>query len=213
MKTGYGQRQLKPHLKLTLSRKSKNKTMNVIQAELKEVLIVEPDVFKDHRGFFMETYNRIRYDGIGIQRHFVQDNLSFSRQRTLRGLHYQAKHPQAKLVQVISGEIYDVAVDIRAQSPTFGKWVGVILNDRNNRQLFIPEGFAHGFCVLSETALFSYKCSDFYAPKDERGILWADPDLGIAWPIADPIVSEKDNGYPKLCDVPTGGLPFITYRR
>ncbi|MEZ4526945.1 MAG: dTDP-4-dehydrorhamnose reductase [Desulfobacterales bacterium] len=160
--------------------------MNIIPTSLKEVLIIEPSVFKDPRGFFMETFQENRYRESGIDRHFVQDNLSFSVRGTLRGLHYQIRHPQAKLVQAVSGEIFDVAVDIRPGSPTFGKWTGVILSDQNHRQLFIPEGFAHGFCVLSKTAHFLYKCSDFYAADDEGGILWFDPEIGIQWPVEHP---------------------------
>jgi len=175
--------------------------MNIITTSLKGVLIIEPRVFKDNRGFFMETYNQNKYQKSGINRRFVQDNLSYSVRGTLRGLHFQIKHPQAKLVQVITGEIFDVAVDIRKESPTFGKWTGVVLSDQNNRQMFIPEGFAHGFCVLSKTAHFSYKCSDFYAPDDEGGIIWSDPDIGIDWPVKDPMISEKDKHYQRLCEL------------
>lgn len=172
--------------------------MNVIPTSLKEVLIVEPDVYGDKRGFFMETYNQERYLKAGISQSFIQDNLSFSVKGTLRGLHFQINQPQAKLVQVVSGEIYDVAVDIRKGSATFGQWAGVYLSSETKRQLFVPEGFAHGFCVLSETALFLYKCSDLYAQADEGGILWSDPAIGIEWPITDPIISDKDNRLPCL---------------
>jgi dTDP-4-dehydrorhamnose 3,5-epimerase len=181
--------------------------MKIIPTSIEKILIIEPDVFKDHRGFFMETYHQKRYQELGVNRVFVQDNLSFSRQGTLRGLHYQIQNPQAKLVQVISGEIYDVAIDIRAGSPSFGQWVGVHLSDKNNRQLFIPEGFAHGFCVLSDTALFSYKCSKLYAPDDESGILWSDSSLNIDWPIKTPTISDKDSRYPTLSDVEMNRLP------
>lgn len=181
--------------------------MNIIPTSLKEVLIIEPSVFKDPRGFFMETFQENRYRESGIDRHFVQDNLSFSVRGTLRGLHYQIRHPQAKLVQAVSGEIFDVAVDIRPGSPTFGKWTGVILSDQNHRQLFIPEGFAHGFCVLSKTAHFLYKCSDFYAADDEGGILWFDPEIGIQWPVEHPIISEKDSRYPRLAQCAPDRLP------
>jgi len=181
--------------------------MNIITTSIEDVLIIEPAVFKDNRGFFMETYHHERYQEYGISRVFVQDNLSFSIQGTLRGLHYQVKQPQAKLVQVITGEIFDVAVDIRPGSSTFGKWTGAYLSDQNKRQLFIPEGFAHGFCVMSKTAHFLYKCSDFYAPEDECGINWADSDIGIEWPVKNPIVSEKDRKNPKFYDLPPKQLP------
>jgi dTDP-4-dehydrorhamnose 3,5-epimerase len=181
--------------------------MNIITTSIEGVLIVEPVVYKDNRGFFMETFHQKRYKKSGIHRDFIQDNLSSSVQNTLRGLHYQIKHPQAKLIQVIFGEIFDVAVDIRPGSSTFGKWTGVHLSDKNYRQLFIPEGFAHGFCVLSETTLVSYKCSDFYSPENERGILWSDPDIGIDWLIKDPILSEKDKQYPRLSELLSNQLP------
>lgn len=175
--------------------------MNIITTSLEGILIIEPRVFEDNRGFFMETYNQNKYQKSGINRLFVQDNLSYSVRGTLRGLHFQIKHPQAKLVQVIKGEIFDVAVDIRKGSPTFGKWTGVVLSAQNKRQMFIPEGFAHGFCVISETAYFLYKCSDFYAPDDEGGIIWSDPDIGIDWVVKNPIISEKDKHYPRLCEL------------
>ncbi len=175
--------------------------MKIIPASIKDVLIIEPEVFHDNRGSFMEIYHRNRYVDFGIERIFVQDNLSYSKQGTLRGLHYQINNPQAKLIQVITGEIFDVAVDIRPDSETFGNWTGVHLSGKNARQLFIPEGFAHGFCVLSESAHFLYKCSDFYSTKDEGGIIWSDPDIGIDWPVSDPIVSEKDRQLPFLSDL------------
>ena len=181
--------------------------MNIIQTSIAGVLIIEPAVFRDNRGFFTETYHQKRYHDCDIHQVFVQDNLSYSVQNTLRGLHYQIKHSQAKIVQALSGQIFDVAVDIRADSPTFGKWTGVYLSDKNFRQLFIPEGFAHGFCVLSQTALVSYKCSDFYQPEDEGGILWSDPDIGINWPIKDPIISEKDKVLPQLFELLPEQLP------
>ncbi len=176
--------------------------MNVIPTAIEDVRILEPKVFSDQRGYFLETYHRERYRDAGIGCDFVQDNLSFSIRGTLRGLHYQIRHPQAKLVQVISGEVFDVAVDLRIGSPTFGKWVGVVLSSENKRQLFIPEGFAHGFCVTSETALFLYKCSDFYDPQGEGGLLWSDPDVGIAWPVERPLLSAKDAVFQRLCDIP-----------
>jgi dTDP-4-dehydrorhamnose 3,5-epimerase len=183
--------------------------MNIITTSIEGVLIIEPEVFEDSRGFFMETYHRDRYMTSGINRVFVQDNLSYSVQGTLRGLHYQIGTPQAKLVQVISGEIFDVAVDIRPDSPTFGKWTGFHLSGQNRRQLFISEGFAHGFCVLSEIAYFFYKCSDFFAPDDEGGILWSDPDIGIDWPVEHPIISEKDKQYPCLAEIGPDELPVV----
>ncbi len=175
--------------------------MNIIATDLDGVIIIEPDIFADSRGFFMETYNQDRYKEAGIAGSFVQDNLSCSVKGVLRGLHFQVKRPQAKLVQVVTGEIFDVAVDIRPGSSTFGKWVGVYLSERNKRQLFIPEGLAHGFCVISETAHFLYKCSDFYFQHDEGGIIWSDPDIGIDWPVKDPIVSEKDKQLPRLSGI------------
>ena len=176
--------------------------MNVIPTSLDGVLIIEPKVFDDPRGYFMETHHRKRYREAGIDCEFVQDNISYSVQETLRGLHYQLPHAQAKLVQVLTGDIYDVAVDIRRESPTFGKWVGVDLSDKNHRQLFVPTGLAHGFCVKSETAHVLYKCSDFYSPPDEKGVLWSDPEIGIDWPIQRPILSEKDGKYPRLSEIP-----------
>ena len=175
--------------------------MNIIKTVLEDVVIIEPEVFRDNRGFFMETYSRDRYKEAGVVCDFVQDNLSYSVKGTLRGLHFQIKRPQAKLVQVITGEIFDVAVDIRPGSSTFGKWTGVYLSEKNKRQLFIPEGFAHGFCVISETAHFLYKCSNFYFQHDEGGIIWSDPDIGIDWPVKDPIVSEKDKQLPHLFEI------------
>ena len=164
-------------------------------------------VFKDDRGFFMETYHTSKYSESGLDQAFVQDNHSHSRRFTLRGLHYQLKHPQGKLVYVIAGEILDIAVDIRKGSPTFGRWTGTLLSDKNKRQLFVPAGFAHGFCVLSETADVIYKCTDLYTPGDEYGILWSDPTIDIVWPIDNPILSEKDAKNPQLKDVPASLLP------
>ena len=175
--------------------------MVIKTTSLDGVLIIEPDIFRDNRGFFLETFNQNRYAEYGIARTFVQDNLSFSVKGTLRGLHFQNQHPQAKLVQAITGEVFDVAVDIRPGSDTFGRWEGIHLSDQNKRQLFIPEGFAHGFCVLSETAHFLYKCTDFYTPEDEGGIIWSDPDIAIDWPIKKPIVSDKDNQFPRLSEL------------
>jgi dTDP-4-dehydrorhamnose 3,5-epimerase len=182
--------------------------MKILPAKLPGLLIVEPDVYGDNRGFFTETWHRKRYTDLGIDRVFVQDNLSRSVKGTLRGMHFQIRHPQAKLVQAISGELFDVAVDLRPGSQTFGKWEGILLSDKNMRQLYIPEGFAHGFCVLSDTALFSYKCTDFYTPDDEGGLLWSDPDIGIEWPLSGPTLSAKDQAYPRLKDLGRHQLPL-----
>lgn len=182
-------------------------TVKVLKTSLPDVLIIEPRVFEDKRGFFIETYHQKRYSEGGIDGIFVQDNHSHSVSGILRGLHFQLKHPQAKLVQVVSGAIFDVAVDIRRGSPYFGQWTGVHLSVENHRQIFVPEGFAHGFCVLSETADVLYKCTDFYFPDDEGGILWSDPDINIELPIQAPILSEKDSQYPCLCDVNFDCLP------
>jgi dTDP-4-dehydrorhamnose 3,5-epimerase len=181
--------------------------MKVLKTSLEGVLIVEPDVFGDERGFFVETFHQKRYKKEGIDTEFVQDNLSFSKKGAIRGLHYQFPNAQAKLVQVIKGEAFDVAIDIRGGSPTFGQWVSVILSDENKQQFYIPEGFAHGFCVLSDTAFLTYKCNDFYAPDSEGGILWSDPDLGIDWPVEEPILSAKDGQYLCLKDIPLDQLP------
>ena len=181
--------------------------MNIIPTDLEGVLIIEPDVFADPRGFFVETYQRRRYGQLGIESRFVQDNLSFSVKGALRGLHYQKKHPQAKLVQVITGEIFDVAVDIRPGSSGFGRWTGVTLSEKNKRQVLIPKGFAHGFCVCSETAHVLYKCSDYYRPDDEGGINWKDPDIRIDWPVKDPILSHKDRQFSFLRDLSPEQLP------
>jgi len=166
-----------------------------IETTLKGVVLVEPDVFNDPRGYFLETYHAGKYADGGIAGPFVQDNFSHSVRGTLRGLHYQLTRAQGKLVMVLEGRVFDVAVDIRRGSPTFGRWVGVELSGENKRQLYIPPGFAHGFCVLSETADVLYKCTDVYSPTHERGIIWNDPTLAIAWPIAEPLVSRKDQSY------------------
>ncbi|MCL0041044.1 dTDP-4-dehydrorhamnose 3,5-epimerase [Thermodesulfovibrionales bacterium] len=182
-------------------------SMKIIETSLPGVLIIEPAVFGDTRGFFMETWNEKRYAEVGLPASFVQDNLSFLKQGTLRGLHFQHPNAQGKLIFVLEGEVFDVAVDIRDGSPTSGQWVGVTLSADNNRQVYLPEGFAHGFWVTSETALFAYKCTDFYNPQAEGGIVWNDPDLGIAWPNDEPILSEKDRNYPRLKELPPGRMP------
>ena len=174
--------------------------MIVETTPLAGLLLIKPDIFGDERGFFQETWNLRRYTEAGLDRHFVQDNLSYSRKGILRGLHFQNPHPQGKLVYVLQGEVYDVAVDVRADSPTFGQWYGVTLSAENHHQLFVPEGFAHGFCVTSDMALFAYKCTDFYRPKAEFSVLWNDPDIGIEWPVDNPELSEKDRNAPRLSE-------------
>jgi dTDP-4-dehydrorhamnose 3,5-epimerase len=183
--------------------------MQMIKTSLPGVLIIEPKVFQDSRGFFMEIYHQERYKEIGIDDVFVQDNFSHSNQNVLRGLHYQLKHPQAKLVHVIKGTIFDVVVDIRQGSPWFGQWIGKELSEFNGRQIYVPKGFAHGFCVLSETADVLYKCSDIYRPDDERGIHWSDPEIGIQWPVDNPLLSEKDSKFLRLDSVGPEHLPIF----
>ncbi len=183
--------------------------LRVEQTGLPGVLLITPRVFGDRRGFFQETYQEEKYRKAGIPGPFVQDNFSRSCQGTLRGLHYQWPCAQGKLVSVLAGEVYDVAVDIRQGSPSFGKWVGLVLSGENHQQLYIPEGFAHGFCVLSEQADFVYKCTTPYAPAHEHGLCWSDPALGIAWPLRDPVLSEKDGLFPALAEVPVAHLPEI----
>lgn len=172
--------------------------MEVTRLAIPEVLLITPRVFSDERGFFLESYNANEFARAGLTARFVQDNHSRSTCGVLRGLHYQLEKAQGKLVRAVRGAIFDVAADIRVGSPTFGKWVGVTLDDEHQQSLWIPEGFAHGFCVLSEVADVAYKATDFYAPSAERGIRWDDPLLGISWPIADPILSQRDLGYPRL---------------
>lgn len=177
--------------------------MIVTPAEgLPEVLIIEPRVYRDPRGFFVETFHADRYRAVGIDVLFVQDNQSRSRKGTLRGLHWQAgEHAQAKLVRVIAGEIFDVAVDVRLGSPTFGRWAGAQLSGDNFRQMYVPVGFAHGFCVLSEEADVEYKCSAPYHPPAERGLMWNDQEIGIRWPIDAPVLSARDERHPTLADL------------
>jgi len=174
--------------------------MKVTPTELPEVLLIEPDVFGDTRGFFMESFHAEKYGKLGLPQQFVQDNHSRSSRGVLRGLHYQLRQPQGKLVRVAAGEVFDVAVDIRTGSPRFGQWTGVVLSEDNHRQMYIPPGFAHGFCVLSEMADFLYKCTDYYAPDDEHGIIWNDPDIGIEWPDIKYLLSDKDRTHAKLND-------------
>jgi len=176
--------------------------MNVIETEIPDVKIIEPDVFGDVRGFFMESFNARRFaEATGVTLPFVQDNHSRSQHGVLRGLHYQIKQPQGKLVRVVRGAVFDVAVDLRRSSPTFGAWVGVELTEDNNRQLWVPPGFGHGFLVVSASADFLYKTTDYYAPEHERSILWNDPDIGIDWPLqGEPMLSGKDTGGLALAD-------------
>jgi len=188
-------------------------TLKCTEKSLPGVFLIEPMVFEDDRGFFLETYHEKKYPEAGIDKPFVQDNHSHSCRGTLRGLHYQLKHPQGKLVYVIRGEVFDVAVDIRRGSSTFGQWTGTILSEKNKHQLFIPEGFAHGLCVISETADVLYKCTDLYAPGDEYGILWSDPVIGVDWPVENPVLSEKDAESPRLMDVPEELFPLYNKER
>jgi dTDP-4-dehydrorhamnose 3,5-epimerase len=175
--------------------------MKFTPQEIRDVLRIEPDVYRDARGFFLETWHQRKYAEGGISGPFVQDNHSRSGRGTLRGLHAQIQRPQGKLVRAVDGEVFDVAVDIRRGSPTFGRWVGDRLSGENLRQLWIPPGFAHGFCVLSETVHLEYKCTDFYDASDEIAIAWNDPEIGIEWPLDDPTLSAKDAAAPRLADV------------
>lgn len=185
--------------------------MEVISLEIPEVKLVKPRVFKDARGFFTQTYHYEQYREAGMDVRFVQDNWSRSTKGVLRGLHYQLRHAQDKLVSVIRGEVFDVAVDIRRGSPTFGKWVGAVLSEENHHQLFVPKGFAHGFCVLSDEVDFVYKCSNFYTPGDEYSIRWDDPKLGIQWPLQNVILAGKDKLAPFLKDVSVDHLPIVLH--
>jgi dTDP-4-dehydrorhamnose 3,5-epimerase len=182
--------------------------VKIVDGEIPGILIVEPKVFGDDRGHFFESFNErawLEATGLGVR--FVQDNQSRSTRGVLRGLHYQIGKPQGKLVRVLAGEVFDVAVDLRRGSPTFGKWTGTLLSGENRRQMWIPEGFAHGFCVTSGSADFFYKCTDYYHPAGERGIAWNDPAIGIRWPVPHPILSDRDTRYPVLADLPAQDLP------
>jgi len=172
--------------------------MKVIPSRLDGVCLIKPDVFKDARGFFLETYHQDRYREHGIDVDFVQDNFARSDRDVLRGMHYQIKRSQAKLIWVAQGDIFDVVVDVRKDSSTFGQWQGFPLSSKNHHQLFVPSGFAHGYCVKSRSACVIYKCSDFYFPENEAGLIWNDPAVGIEWPVEDPILSEKDQNLPNL---------------
>ena len=178
--------------------------MEIESTKIADVMLIKPKVFGDQRGYFIETYQEERYAEYGIPSVFVQDNLSFSAKGVLRGLHWQSPHSQGKLVSVLQGEVFDVAVDIRPSSPTFGEWVGRFLSSENHHQMWVPPGLAHGFCVTSETALFSYKCTDLYFPKAEKCIRWDDVDLDIQWPAQSMIVSEKDQNGISFREATTG---------
>ena len=181
--------------------------MKVTDSKLQGVKIIEPQVFGDSRGYFMESWQQDRYKEAGIKETFIQSNVSKSARGVLRGLHFQNPNPQGKLVYVLSGEVYDVAVDIRVGSPTFGQYEGIILSEDNHKQFYVPEGFAHGFCVLSETATFAYMCTNFYDPSAEASLLWDDKDLAIDWPLQSPSLSEKDLKALKLKDFDINKLP------
>jgi dTDP-4-dehydrorhamnose 3,5-epimerase len=181
--------------------------VRVVPTDIPGVVVVEPDVHIDGRGFFVETYHAERYREQGIEAPFVQDNHSRSVGGTLRGLHLQVHRPQGKLIRVIEGEIFDVAVDVRRGSPTFGRWVAVTLTAENFKQCYVPPGFAHGFCVLSAIAQVEYKCTDVYDPASEIGVAWNDPALGITWPVSEPILSRRDSHHPKLAEL-AGQLPL-----
>lgn len=183
-----------------------------VSTPVEGLYVIEPTVFEDSRGFFMESWNKKAFEEIGFHLNFVQDNHSKSRKGALRGLHFQIKHPQGKLVRVVKGAVFDIAVDLRKGSPTFGKWYGIILSEENKKMLYIPEGFAHGFLVLTKEADFLYKATEYYYPEYDAGIVWDDPDIGIEWPLKEfgieyPILSEKDKSLPKLRDI-AGKLDF-----
>lgn len=184
--------------------------MKVLETVLPGALVIEPQAFGDARGFFYESYNKARFEEAGIGAEFVQSNVSRSARGVLRGLHYQWPNPQGKLVSVLEGEVFDVALDIRRGSPTFGQWAGVMLTAENHRHFWIPEGFAHGFCVLSDFATFTYQCTALYDREADAGLRWNDPDLGIDWPLSAPLLSDKDNKAPLLKDVPLHRLPEWT---
>jgi dTDP-4-dehydrorhamnose 3,5-epimerase len=186
--------------------------MERTETSLPGVFELHPKIFNDGRGFFLETYQQANFAALGIGDQFVQDSHSSSSRGSLRGLHYQLQHPQAKLCRVVEGEALDVAVDIRVGSPHFGKWTSVLLSAKKQNQIYVPVGFAHGFLALTDTVQFLYKCSDFYDPRDERGILWSDPDLNVTWGLSNPIVSEKDANNPKLAEVSPECLPQYGFK-
>lgn len=187
--------------------------MKVEPTDLPGVLVLEPERHGDERGFFQETWHRERYAEAGIAAAFVQDNVSLSEGNVVRGLHLQNPSPQGKLIWVLQGEVFDVAVDVRVGSPTFGRWTAEVLSHANRRQLWVPEGFAHGFCVVSETALFAYKCTDYYDPAAELAVQWNDPAIGIDWPVTLPVLSPRDASAPPLSTVDRERLPaYVDYR-
>ena len=184
--------------------------MRVRKTELDGVVVIEPRVFEDQRGYFFESWAARRYAEHGLPANFVQDNVSRSRRGTLRGLHLQSPPlGQGKLVYVLEGEVFDVAVDVRVGSPTFGRWTAETLSASNRRQLYLPPGFAHGFCVVSEEALFVYKCTEYYAPEAEVSVLWNDPAIGIAWPLGEPVLSQRDGAARPLAEIPRERLPHM----
>jgi len=182
---------------------------HIEDSKIPGIKIITPQVHKDNRGYFLESFNAKDFKNLGLPTKFLQDNQSYSSNGTLRGLHYQLKYKQAKLVRVIQGDVFDVAVDIRQGSPTFGKYEGFHLSDKNSKIMYIPEGFAHGYVVSSETAIFQYKCTEIYHPEDEYGLLWSDKDLNIQWPVKNPILSEKDKTLPTLQNVNKKYLPIF----
>ena len=183
------------------------KIKSIERTPIPEVVIITPEIFRDDRGYFFESFNTNDFKDLGLTENFVQDNQAFSKKNSLRGFHYQLRQQQGKLVRAISGEVFDVAIDIRKGSPTFGHSTGVILSDTNQKIMYIPKGFAHAYLVLSDEAIFQYKCTDVYHPEDEHGIRWNDPELNVGWPIEDPILSEKDKNLPLLNTVDDKNLP------
>ncbi len=184
--------------------------MNVSHCYIPGIVIIEPEVYSDSRGFFLESFNLRRYAGAGIVGDFVQDNRSFSQPDVLRGLHYQVKHPQGHLVYVTRGTVFDVGLDLRHNSPTFGRWLSITLSGDHHCQVYYPPGIAHGFAVLGQEAEILYKCVGYYVAEDEGGVLWNDPDLAIPWPLSDPLVSERDRAFPRLKDIPKHRLPHAS---
>lgn len=187
----------------------RNIAMHVATTPIAGAYLIDLDVHGDERGFFLESYQRRRYAQYGLDMEFVQDNRSFSGKGVIRGLHYQVRHPVGHLVYVTHGCVFDVGVDLRRNSPTFGRHIAVTLSAENNRQLYLPPGVAHGFCTLGEKNEILYKCTEYYYPEDEAGVLWNDPDLGIQWPVANPLIKPRDAAFPKLKDIDPARLPHI----